>query len=186
MESWVERTEVFSGPIFRVFSGQARLADGQTARRDMVAHRGGVGVVPIHEGKVLLVRQFRLAAGREMLEIPAGLLEPGEAPEETAARELAEELGYRAGRLVPLIAYHTSPGFTDEQTHIFLALDLQPATGVQDWDERLSPEERRLAELPAALAAGEFVDGKTLIGLYSTLAWLGRHDEALHEPGASS
>src|SRR5690606_25730738 len=91
MESWVERTEVFSGPIFRVFSGQARLADGQTARRDMVAHRGGVGVVPIHEGKVLLVRQFRLAAGREMLEIPAGLLEPGEAPEETAARELAEE-----------------------------------------------------------------------------------------------
>jgi 8-oxo-dGTP pyrophosphatase MutT (NUDIX family) len=172
MESWLERAEVFSGPIFRVFTGQARLADGQTARRDMVAHRGGVGVVPIHEGKVLLVRQFRLAAGREMLEIPAGLLEPGEAPKTTAARELAEELGYRAGRLLPLAVYHTSPGFTDERTHIFLALDLQPATGTQDWDERLFPEERGLEALPAALAAGEFLDGKTIVGLYAALAWL--------------
>jgi 8-oxo-dGTP pyrophosphatase MutT (NUDIX family) len=174
METWLERAEIFSGPIFRVYSGQARLEDGQIARRDMVAHRGGVGVVPVHEGNVLLVRQFRLAAGREMLEIPAGLREPGEDPATTAARELAEELGYAAGRLIPLAVYHTSPGFTDEQTHIFLALDLQPALGTQDWDERLFPEERSLESLPGALAAGEFLDGKTLVGLYAALAWLNR------------
>jgi ADP-ribose pyrophosphatase len=174
MESWAERTEVFSGPIFRVVTGKARLDDGKTARRDVVEHRGGVGVVAIHEGKVLLVRQFRLAAGRELLEIPAGLREEGEEPAVTAARELAEELGFAAGRLEPLATYHTSPGFTDEQTHIFLALDLRPEAGEQDWDEVLHPEERPLAEVAAALAAGEFTDGKTLVGLYAALAWLQR------------
>lgn len=177
METWQERAEVFSGPIFRVVTGTARLDDGQLARRDVVEHRGGVGVVPIQAGKVLLVRQFRLAAGRELLELPAGLREPGEAPATTAARELAEELGYAAGRLIPLATYHTSPGFTDEATELFLALDLVPAQGAQDWDERLFPEERALEELPAALAAGEFLDGKTLVGLYAALAWLERNAE---------
>ena len=78
METWVERHEVFSGPIFTVYTGQARLDDGQTARRDMVAHRGGVGIVALHEERVLLVRQFRLAGGAAFEEIPAGLRELGE------------------------------------------------------------------------------------------------------------
>lgn len=174
MEIWEQRNEVFSGPIFRVVTGTVRLDDGRTARRDVVEHKSGVGVVAIHEGKVLLVRQFRLAAGRELLEIPAGLREPGEEPADTAARELAEELGYAAGRLIPLATYHTSPGFTDETTAIFLALDLRPEAGEQDWDERLHPEERSLESIPAALAAGEFSDGKTLVGLYAALAALER------------
>jgi ADP-ribose pyrophosphatase len=172
VETWEQRDEVFSGPIFRVVTGRARLDDGQVARRDVVEHKGGVGVVAIHEGRVLLVRQFRLAAGREFLEIPAGLREPGEEPAQTAARELAEELGYAAGRLILLATYHTSPGFTDETTAIFLALDLRPETAERDWDERLHPEERPLASIPAALAAGEFSDGKTLVGLYAALVWL--------------
>lgn len=177
MEQWAERAEVFSGPIFRVVTGRARLDDGQLARRDVVEHRGGVGVVPIHEGKILLVRQFRLAGGREFLEIPAGLREPGEEEAATAARELAEELGFAAGRMIPLATYHTSPGFTDETTAIFLALDLQPQSAERDWDERLHPEELALDALPAALAAGTFTDGKTLVGLYAALAWLGRGGE---------
>ncbi len=174
METWIERREVFSGPIFKVYTGEAALDDGQVARRDMVAHRGGVGVVPILGDRVLLVRQFRIASGRDFEEIPAGLKEPGELPEATAARELAEELGYAAGRLVKLAAYRTSPGFTDEETTIFLALDLSPATATPDWDERLHPLELPLAELPAALAAGRFEDGKTLVGLYAALAVLAR------------
>lgn len=172
MERWLDRQEVFKGPIFAVYTGQASLDDGQTARRDMVAHRGGVGVVPIHGESVLLVRQFRIVAGRDFEEIPAGLKEPGELPATTAARELAEELGYAAGRLIPLVTYKTSPGFTDEETAIFLALDLTPVSATPDWDERLHPVELPLAELPAALAAGRFEDGKTLIGLYAALAWL--------------
>jgi ADP-ribose pyrophosphatase len=175
METWVERHEVFSGPIFKVFTGQARLDDGQTARRDMVAHRGGVGVVAIHADQVLLVRQFRLAGGAEFEEIPAGLREPGEDAADCAARELAEELGYAAGRLLPLATYRTSPGFTDEVTAIFLALDLTPVSATPDWDERLHPEELPLAELAEALAAGRFEDGKTLVGLYAALAWLARN-----------
>ncbi|NTU80847.1 MAG: NUDIX hydrolase [Chloroflexales bacterium] len=174
METWVEREEVFSGPIFKVYTGQARLDDGQTARRDMVAHRGGVGVVAIHDDRVMLVRQFRLAGGADFEEIPAGLREPGEEPAACAARELAEELGYAAGRLIPLASYRTSPGFTDEVTAIFLALDLAPAEATPDWDERLHPVELPLAELDDALAAGRFEDGKTLVGLYAALAWLER------------
>jgi ADP-ribose pyrophosphatase len=174
MESWIERREVFSGPIFRVLTGTARLDDGQTARRDMVAHRGGVGVVPILGERILLVSQFRLAAGRAMVEIPAGLREPDESAEQCAARELAEELGYAAGRLLPLATYRTSPGFTDERTAIFLALDLTPVTAIPDWDERLVPVEQPLASLADQLAAGAYEDGKTLVGLYAALAWLAR------------
>lgn len=174
METWVEKHEVFRGPIFAVYTGQARLDDGQTARRDIVAHRGGVGVVPILGDSVLLVRQFRLASGRDMLEIPAGLLEPGEAPAVCAARELAEELGYAAGRLVHLATYRTSPGFTDEVTMVYLALDLEPAEGTPDWDERLHPVQLPLAAMADDLAAGRFEDGKTLVGLYAALAWLAR------------
>lgn len=177
MEEWIERRELFAGPIFRVISGTARLDDGQEARRDMVAHRGGVALVPIHQGKVLLVRQFRLAAGQELVELPAGLLEEGEEPAAAAARELAEELGMAAGRLIPLVTYHTSPGFTDEQTALFLALDLTPTQGTPDWDERLHQLEEPLEGLPAALAAGRFTDGKTLVGLYTALAWLAQHQQ---------
>ncbi len=174
METWIERHEVFRGPIFTVYTGQARLADGQTARRDMVAHRGGVGVVALHADKVLLVQQFRLAGGATFEEIPAGLREPDEAAATCAARELAEELGYAAGRLLPLATYCTSPGFTDEVTTIFLALDLTPTTATPDWDERLLPVELPLVDVAASLATGRFVDGKTLVGLYALLAWLAR------------
>lgn len=174
MERWIDRREVFSGPIFTVYTGEAALEDGQVARRDMVAHRGGVGIVPLLGDRVLLVRQHRLAAGADFEEIPAGLKEPGEQPEATAARELAEELGYAAGRMVRLATYRTSPGFTDEATTIFLALDLRPAAGTPDWDERLHPVELDLADVAEALAAGRFEDGKTIVGLYAALAWLAR------------
>lgn len=175
METWIEKQEQFRGRFLTVFTGVARLADGQTARRDVVEHRGGVAVVPIHEGQVLLVRQYRIAVGEELLELPAGLKEPGEAPEQTAARELAEELGYRAGRLIPLLTYYTSPGYTDEQTHLFLAFDLTPAAAEADWDERLHREAFPLEGLHDALAQGMFRDGKTLIGLHLALEWLARH-----------
>ncbi|PDW02233.1 NUDIX hydrolase [Candidatus Viridilinea mediisalina] len=173
METWIDQTEVFQGPIFRVLTGNARLDDGQVARRDVVAHRGGVGVVPVLGDQILLVRQFRLAAGKHMVELPAGLREPGETAEACAARELAEELGYAAGQLVHLVTYHTSPGFTDEATAIFLALDLSPVAANPDWDERLTPVEQPLNQLAEALATGVYEDGKTLVGLYAALAWLG-------------
>jgi ADP-ribose pyrophosphatase len=174
MEQWIEQREVFTGPVFRVLTGTAQLDDGQHARRDMVAHRGGVGVVPILDGQILLVRQFRIVAGQPMVEIPAGLREPNESAESCAARELAEELGYTAGQLIPLANYRTSPGFTDEQTAIFLALDLTPTTATPDWDERLTPVAQPLATLAEALADGVYEDGKTLVGLYAALAWLAR------------
>ncbi|RRR75796.1 MAG: NUDIX hydrolase [Candidatus Viridilinea halotolerans] len=181
METWIERNEVFNGPIFRVLTGTARLDDGQVARRDMVAHRGGVGVVPILGDQILLVRQFRLAVNKPMLEIPAGLREPNEAAEACAARELAEELGYAAGQLIPLVTYHTSPGFTDESTAIFLALDLTPTVATPDWDERLTRVEQPLAHLATDLAAGIFEDGKTIIGLYAAQAWWQRQQEEIRQ-----
>ena len=178
MEQWLEQHEVFRGRFFTVITGTVRIASGETARRDVAEHVGGVAVVPILAGKVLLVRQYRIATGQEMLELPAGLLHPGEAPEQAAARELAEELGYRANRLVPLASYYTSPGYTNERTHIFLGLDLTPTDGTADWDEHLHPEERPLEGLQQALLGGAFSDGKTLIGLSLALAWLAQHREA--------
>lgn len=172
METWLERATVFSGPIFEVISGTVRLDDGRSARRDVVVHGGGAAIVPVLGSEVLLVRQFRVALGREMLEVPAGRFEPNETPEQAAARELQEELGYRPGRLIPLTTYYASVGYTTERTAIFLALDLQPAPGQPDWDERLQTVAQPLADLPAALANGTFEDAKTVIGLYAALAWL--------------
>lgn len=172
METWVEQREAFQGPVFTVVTGEAVLDDGQRARRDVVRHRGGVGVVPVLNGQVLLVRQFRIAVERDTIEIPAGLREPGETLEACAARELAEEVGYAAERLIPLLNYCTSPGFTDETTAIFLALDLHPVAATPDWDERIHQVALPLATLPEALANGTFEDGKTVIGLYAALAWL--------------
>ena len=108
METWLNPKMVFEGKIFSVKVGEVRLDDGSLARREIVLHRGGVGIVPILNDEVLLVRQFRIAIGRPILEIPAGRLEEGEEPEHRAKVELEEEIGYRPGRLVYVASCYLS------------------------------------------------------------------------------
>jgi 8-oxo-dGTP pyrophosphatase MutT (NUDIX family) len=145
--------------------------DGTEFERDVVRHPGAVSVVPVVDGgaTVVLVRQYRSALDRELLEIPAGKRDvDGEPPEVTAGRELEEEIGMRAGRLVRLGEFYNSPGFCDEHSHVYLGLDLEPsATSWQGVEEtHMTIERAALADVPALIAAGAIVDAKTIIGLF--------------------
>lgn len=150
-------------------------ADGSRSTRDIAGHPGAVAIIALDpDDRVLLVRQFRVAPGRTLLEIPAGTLDsaPDGTPEDPAAaarRELEEETGYRAGTWRELGSFYTAPGFTDELMHLYLATDLRPATG-----DRLGPdddEHLELIRLPwrdavAAADRGDIVDAKSLVGLF--------------------
>jgi ADP-ribose pyrophosphatase len=159
---------IYEGSFFTVRSATFRHEDGEEVTRDIVSHPGAVGIVVLDGDDLWFVRQPREALGSpDFLEIPAGKLdEEGEAPLDTAKRELAEEIGKQAETWEPLGSFYTSPGFTDEQVHLFLA------TGISDvaerpqveHDERIDIEIRPLADLDAILA--ETQDSKTLIALY--------------------
>jgi ADP-ribose pyrophosphatase len=147
-----------------------RGPEGDEFTRVVVRHPGAVVVVPmIDDDTALLVRQFRVAVGTELLEVPAGKRDvDGEPPEETARRELEEEIGHRPGRLVKLAEFFNTPGFSDEYTHLFAAFDLEDL-GTTD---RVGPEERAmtvervpLASVDELIASGRLRDAKSLIGL---------------------
>lgn len=167
----------FEGKFIRAGTQRFRHADGAEVTRDKVWHPGAVGILAVNERGVWLTRQPREAAGlRASLEIPAGKLDvPGESPEHTARRELAEEIGKHAGRWEELFCFLTSPGFSDERVWLFLATELrdtaEPAQAEED--ERIEIVPWPLECLEAAIAECE--DSKSLIGLL-WLAARGRPD----------
>jgi ADP-ribose pyrophosphatase len=164
------------GPVFRVESCEVVDRSGRRARRDIVRHPGAVTVIPVlPDGRVVVIRNERIAVGERLLELCAGKLEPGEEPLVAAGRELEEECGYRAGRLEPLGMFYTSPGFADERMYVFLATELAPVERRLEPGEEIEVEIRSLAELEASIASGELRDGKTLGAL--TL-WRTRSDRS--------
>jgi ADP-ribose pyrophosphatase len=175
-EATVLSTEpVFAGRVIRLRVEEIELPNGRRSKLELVEHPGAAAIVPVDaQGNVLLVRQYRHAATRRwLLEVPAGKLDPGEAPEPGAARECEEETGFRPGRLVPLGGIWTTPGFTDEWIHLFLALEL--AAGRQDLQEDESLSVERMP-LPAALElalAGGIDDGKSIAALVRAARYLG-------------
>jgi ADP-ribose pyrophosphatase len=158
---------LFEGKFFSVRRDRFRHEDGDDAEREIVAHTGAVGVVVLDGDRLWFVRQPREAVGvPDLLEIPAGKLdEEGEDPLATAQRELAEEIGKQAGSWEPLGSFYTSPGFTDEQVHLFLATDISDAAEQPEVEEneRIDVEVRPLADLDAIIADNH--DSKTLIAL---------------------
>jgi 8-oxo-dGTP pyrophosphatase MutT (NUDIX family) len=143
---------------------------GASFSRYVVHHPGAVVVVPVESDgdTVILVRQFRASTGRELLEVPAGKRDvEGEAPEETGRRELIEEIGRKPGRLVPLCEFYNSPGFCDEHSFVFMALDLEPcASSAQGIEEQHMTIERvSFDEVMGLIVSGALVDAKSLIGL---------------------
>ena len=169
---------VYQGKLIDLTVDRITTASGIQAVREVVVHPGGAAVLPVFpNGDVLLVEQFRYPMRRALLELPAGKIETGELPEETAARELEEEVGYRAGRLEKLGAFYTTPGFCTELLHLFLARDLQPGRSGGDEDEELLVHRYSLNELHRLVRLGEIVDAKTLIGLHFLLV-----DSAEQEP----
>jgi ADP-ribose pyrophosphatase len=157
---------IYFGRLINLRVDSVRLPDGMPARREIVEHRDAVAIVAVdEEGRVLLVRQFRLATEQELYEIPAGIMEEGESPEETARRELAEETGQTAGTLRRLTGFYTSPGFCNKYLHIFLATDLHPAPATPDADEDISLSRVPLADALSMIDTGDLRDAKTITGL---------------------
>ena len=172
METWVDRKRVFEGRIISVSAGQARMNDGTVAVREVVEHPGGVAVVPLLDESVILIRQYRIAIGREILEIPAGKLEGNEDPEHRGRRELEEETGYRAGRMVSIGSVYASVGYTSEEIHLFLALDLEKVGQDLESDECIEVVPVPIAQIEQRLAANDLKDAKTVVGLYALLRYL--------------
>ena len=160
---------IHQGAVVGFWEGRFRGPDGQEFTRDVVKHPGAVSVVPLLDDRtVVMVRQFRAALDQLVLEIPAGKLdEIDEPPEECARRELIEEVGYEAGRLEHLTSFAQSPGFCDEINHVYLATDLAKTDastqGIEE--EHMTVEHVALAAVPGAIASGEIIDAKTIIGL---------------------
>jgi ADP-ribose pyrophosphatase len=141
------------------------LPNGVTVDLEILRHPGAAAVVPLHaDGTVTLIRQHRHAAGGVIWEIPAGKLEPGEAPEVCAGRELTEEAGL-VGDLTHLTTIHTTPAFTDEVIHLYLATNLEPAPMNLDPDEVLAPVRMPLADALALIHRGEMTDAKSIVAL---------------------
>jgi len=169
---------LISAGFLEVFERHLDDPDGHAITRYVVTHPGAAVVVPVDDdGAVVMVRQYRVAAERELLELPAGKLEPGEPPEVTAGRELEEEVGLTAGRLVRLGGFYNSPGFCDEFTHVYLGEALAP---VDPPAGELKAEERHMTVVRVALdealtriGSGDIVDGKSIIGLFLARAALG-------------
>lgn len=156
----------YKGVIVDVMLDRAELCDGSVVRREVVRHPGGVTVLPLDEnGYCYCVRQFRYPMGKLMLEAPAGKLEKGEDPLECAVRELSEETGFTADKLTYLGACCTSPGFSTEVLHIYLATGLHSGDSHPDEGEFLSLEKHHIDELFKLVMNGEIDDGKTIIAV---------------------
>ena len=175
--TFVGERVIHDGFVITVSEAEFTTPDGDTMRRDIVRHPGAVGVVAVDGDDVVLVRQFRSPLVADVLEIPAGKRDVAdEPPEVTAGRELIEEVGLEAGRMESIGGFHNSVGFCDEYVHLFLATDLSPAAFAPDGpeEEHMQIVRLPLTDVPAAIDDGTITDAKTIIGLRSALARLGR------------
>lgn len=162
---------VYTGRVLNLDLDTVRFPDGSTGILEMIRHPGASAVVPLLDApdapdpRVVLIRQFRHAADRVLWEIPAGRLDPGESPEACARRELKEEAGYLARAVIPLTKIYTTPGFTDEQIHLFLATGLQLGSHAREPDEFLEVHEVPSSRVREMIRQGEIADGKSLVAL---------------------
>lgn len=169
----LDEDTIYEGWVITVAKGRFAGPDGTVFERDVVHHPGAVAIVPIIDGDIVLVRQYRSALDALIYEIPAGLRDvDGEPLADTAQRELIEEIGMRAGSLVPISSVHNSVGFCDEQIHIFLGTDLTEVP--RDFTD--SPEEAAmeivripLVEAEQMIIRGDITDAKTIIGVLATV-----------------
>ncbi len=165
-------TVVHDGRVVHLSVDTVRFPDGTFGELELVRHRGAAAVLPVFgsvddpDPEVLLLRQYRYAAGGVMWEVPAGIIEPGESWEECARRELEEEAGLIAGKLVGLTTIHTTPGFTNEQIRLYAASDLGAGVAHTDEDEFLQTRRMPLSRALELARRGEITDAKSLVALF--------------------
>jgi ADP-ribose pyrophosphatase len=157
---------LYEGRVLRLVLDDVEEPGGVRAQREIVRHSGSVAALPVHEdGRIVLVRQYRHAVLDSLWELPAGRLDPGEAPEKGAARELEEEVGLSPGGLERIAHYFTTPGFCDEVMHLFRATVLRAVPPRPDDDERIEVRTLPLEDALAMMDRGEIREGKTLVAL---------------------
>jgi ADP-ribose pyrophosphatase len=165
-EKRIESQPIYSGRVVILSVDTVELPNGQRAKRELVQHPGAVAIVPVaDDGKLVLVEQFRYAAGKVLLEIPAGTLQPGEDPDLCAERELQEEIGYKPGKLEKLGAIYLAPGYSTEIIHLYLATGLIESRLAMDSDEFIEVTRLSLAEVFARIDSNAIQDAKTISAL---------------------
>lgn len=162
---------IHTGKIIKLDADVVRFPDGSTSEMDIIRHPGASAIVPFlsdpvgDDPQILLLKQYRYAAGQYLYEIPAGRLDPGEEPHACAVRELREETGCVAGRIEFLFTMFTTPGFTDEQIHVFMASGLEQGKHAREADEFITVETVTLSRALELIKQGEIKDAKTALGI---------------------
>jgi ADP-ribose pyrophosphatase len=159
-------TPVYEGRLFDIEVDELEMGNGVIARREILRHPGAVAMVPVaDDGRLLLVTQYRHAAERRLLEIPAGTLERGEDPRDCAIRECQEEVGMIPRNVVPMGGFYVAPGYTTEYIHLFVCTNLEDSILDADEDEDLEVERTTLEEALKMIETGEICDAKSVIGI---------------------
>ncbi len=162
---------IYAGRVVRLDLDTVRLPDGSTGELEVIRHPGAAAIVPCaseprgQDPTILMIRQYRYAAGGPLWEIPAGTLDPGEDPEACARRELLEETGVSAARLERLTSIFTTPGFTDEVIHLYVASDLTTGEPSRERDEFIEVVPQPLSRVLALIRDGEVRDAKTIVAI---------------------
>ena len=166
MEKTVSSRLIHEGRNFRSLQDEVELPSGLRTYRDIVRHPGAVAIVPVlPDGRIVLVRQYRYAIGKPLLEIPAGTLEDGEDPLECARRELREETGYEASELKAMLSCYMAPGYSDEIIHFYVARGLTKVGMSPEEDESIEVEVSELGEIVRMIEENVIKDAKTIIGI---------------------
>ncbi len=162
----IESKTIYKGRIVNLSVDKVELPNGRVCELEMIRHQGAAAVVPVDDDRnVLLVKQYRYASGGWLLEVPAGKLDGGEAPEICATREVEEETGFKPGRLIPMGWVFTTPGFTDEKIWLFLARNLEPSKQELQTDEVLTVEKMPFSDAFNMALKGEIYDAKSVCAL---------------------
>jgi ADP-ribose pyrophosphatase len=161
---------VYEGKVVNLRVDDVELPDGAHSKREVVEHADSVAIVPVlDDGRIVLIRQFRLPAGGVLLEIPAGVVDPGESPAQCAQRELAEEIGYEAAHLELLFSMYLAPGYCSELIHLFVATGLTPAHRAPEADEFIEPLVVTPQQARSLIDDGAIRDAKTIAGILAYL-----------------
>ena len=169
VEETIESKTLHRGRNFSFKTDRVRLSNGRETVRDVVDHPGAVAIVPVDGEELVLVRQYRYAAGKALLEIPAGTLEPGEDPYGCAVRELQEETGYAASGWSRLLSCYMAPGYSSEVIHFYVAEGLSQVGMHPEEDESITVERHVFDEVVKMIEDNEIMDSKTITGVLSYL-----------------
>lgn len=166
MDQKISRRNVYTGHVINLHVDEVKKPSGQIVIREIIEHNGAVAIISLDsDNNILMVKQYRYAAAKTLLEIPAGGIEHGETPEAAVLREMQEETGYMPGRIEKIGGFYSAPGFTTEFLHIFLATELVPGKLIAEDTDDIELIRVPLDKIESMISSGEIEDAKSIAGL---------------------